>query len=99
MITFQEANSTLNITINTDINFETTREMELILQDYDISSNITELNLDFKGVRFVDSTGVSLLIKWLHPLTNSKIVRIHNASAPIKNVLRICKLEQFVEVM
>lgn len=99
MITFQEANTTLNISINSDINFETTRQMEMVLQDYQISSSINELNLDFKHVRFIDSTGVSLLIKWLHPLTGSKTIRIHNASEHIKNVLRICKLEQFLEVM
>ncbi|OEH92803.1 ATP-binding protein [Bacillus solimangrovi] len=99
MINFQEVNQSLQVKINCDINFETTRELEGVLQQYNIEKNIDEINVDFQKVKFIDSTGVSLLVKWIHPLSLTRKIIIHHASDPIKNVFRICKLEQFVELV
>ncbi len=79
-----------------DLNFETSRRLEEKLFSVDISSS--NLEVDFSKVHFIDSTGVSLLIKWLYPSKDKYKVTITGASEQVKNVLAICKIDQFIQV-
>jgi anti-sigma B factor antagonist len=99
MISFEKVSiKKVKIQVSVDINFETSRKLELEIQAYEISKDVKELEIDLSCVRFIDSTGVSILIKWLHPLTKTIEVSLVGASAPIKNILHICKIDQFVQV-
>lgn len=96
--TFSEDDDRLLITIHEDINFETARGLEQQLKNVEIRKDITFVTIDLKDVRFIDSTGVSLMIKWLFPLTKEYEVSISGASEPVKNILRISKIDQVVTV-
>jgi anti-sigma B factor antagonist len=96
MIRFEENNEMIVVSFQQDLNFETTRLMEEQLQRHQY--NTKELQIDFSAVRFIDSSGVSLLIKWLYPLKEKMHISIVGASLPVKNILSICKLDKFVQV-
>lgn len=99
MIKFQIKNGNcLFVSIHTDINFETGRDLEVEVKEFKVESEITTITIDLSDVRFIDSTGISLLIKWLYPLSTNCEVTISGASEPIKNILRISKIDTFVNV-
>ncbi|WP_096200866.1 STAS domain-containing protein [Bacillus sp. FJAT-45350] len=100
MIEFiNKEDSKLAVIVQGDINFETARELEITIMEQDFEVKAKEIEIDLSDVRFIDSTGVSLLIKWLHPLSKESEIIISNASEPIKNILKICKIDQFVTVL
>ncbi|MBS2772189.1 STAS domain-containing protein [Anoxybacillus rupiensis] len=97
MIQITTNNDVMIAVFQQDINFETTRIMEEILLHHTYS-NISRLQIDLSAVRFIDSSGVRLFISWLYPLKDRIHIEIIGASAPIKNVLSICQIDQFVDV-
>lgn len=97
-VSFAENGTELEVTFNHDINFETSHQLELELGQYKVLPAIQNVVIDFSKVRFIDSSGISLLLKWIHPMKNNVGVEIINASAPVQNILRICKLDQFAKI-
>lgn len=99
MIKFvSEDDNRLLITIYKDINFETARDLEYEVKNFEIPEKVTFVKLDLSNVRFIDSTGVSLMIKWLFPLSKQYKISINGASEPLKNILRISKIDQIITV-
>lgn len=98
MVYFNQKDNKMFIDINTDINFETSEQIEKEITKYTIPDEVEEVVIDLSNVRFIDSTGVSILIKWLHPISLSKKVSLVGSSEPIKNILKICKIDQFVAI-
>lgn len=93
-----EDDNQLLIIIHKDINFETVRDLEIQVKNFELPEEIASIKLDLSAVRFIDSTGVSLMIKWLFPLSKQYPVSIDGASEPLRNIFRISKIDQFVTV-
>ncbi|UII56206.1 STAS domain-containing protein [Cytobacillus spongiae] len=82
----------------TDIHFETSHQLNLELSDFQLPENTKKVEIDFKNVRFVDSSGISLLLKWIHPMYNQVEIDLVHVSDPVHNIFKICKLDQFAKI-
>lgn len=98
MVYFLEKNNKVIVNIDEDINFETAEKIEEHINKYEFPQEIEEVIVDLSKVRFIDSTGVSILIKWLHPISQQRKVSFEGSTKPIKNILKICKIDQFVVI-
>lgn len=88
----------LNASFNNDIHFETSHQLEEELSNFDPSDDFDKVVIDFSKVRFVDSSGISLLLKWIYPMSNHARVELVHVSEPVQNIFRICKLDQFASI-
>lgn len=84
------------VSFQQDINFETSRIMEETIQSQPWDT--PHLQIDLSAVRFIDSSGVRLLISWLYPLKDRVRIEMTGVSAPIKHILSICQLDQIVDI-
>lgn len=98
MVYFSNKENKVYVNIDTDINFETAEQVEKEIANYQLPDGVEEIVINLSKVRFIDSTGVSILIKWLHPISKSLKVSFEGSTEPIKNILRICKIDQFVAI-
>ncbi|MFE8703017.1 STAS domain-containing protein [Cytobacillus sp. FJAT-54145] len=81
-----------------DLHFETSRQIEEELAKFQLPNEIKKVIIDFSRVRFVDSSGISLLLKWIHPMTTKASVELVHVSEPVHNILKICKIDQFAAI-
>jgi anti-anti-sigma factor len=91
--------NTMLVKVSTDIHFENSHQLEVDLVEFIVPNETVKMVIDFKNVGFIDSTGISYLIKWLHPLSEKIPIEIIGASEPVKKILEICKIDQFVKVV
>ncbi|MCI1692589.1 STAS domain-containing protein [Aneurinibacillus aneurinilyticus] len=98
MINYNVDHEQITFTFKEDINFETVRQIETKVRELEIPGQPKRIVIDFKQVRFIDSTGVGFLISWIHPLISDYQIRIINSSFPVKNILQICKLDTLVDI-
>lgn len=88
----------LEIKVLRDIHFENFPQLEMELEEFKLPENIRHIIIDFSNVTFIDSTGISFLVKWLHPLKDRMTLQFNGVREPVKKILSICKIDQFVEV-
>ncbi|MGE7782130.1 STAS domain-containing protein [Peribacillus sp. NPDC097264] len=88
--------NTFNVHILSDIHYENSSYLERLLNTFQVPDNIDRLQIDLSKVKFIDSTGISFLVKWLYPLSANLEIEMTGATKPVKKILSICKMEQFV---
>ncbi|MFJ7832505.1 STAS domain-containing protein [Peribacillus sp. NPDC097206] len=88
--------NTFNVHILSDIHYENSSYLERLLNTFQVPDNIDRLQIDLSKVKFIDSTGISFLVKWLYPLSANLEIEMTGATKPVKKILSICKIEQFV---
>ncbi|MFJ7640685.1 STAS domain-containing protein [Peribacillus sp. NPDC097224] len=88
--------NTFNVHILSDIHYENSSYLERLLNTFQVPDNIDRLQIDLSQVKFIDSTGISFLVKWLYPLSANLEIEMTGATKPVKKILSICKIEQFV---
>lgn len=98
MVDFLKKDKVVYVNFHDDINFETAEEIEAHITKYSFSEDLEEVVVDLSKVRFIDSTGVSILIKWLYPISQQAEVTFQGSTEPIKNILKISKIDQFVAI-
>lgn len=98
LINFKDAGDVLNASFNNDIHFETSRQLEEELSKFSAANDFNKVVIDFTNVRFVDSSGISLLLKWIYPMSNHAKVELVHVSEPVQNIFKICKLDQFANI-
>jgi len=81
-----------------DIHFETSRQLEEELSNFSPAKEYNKIVIDFSNVRFVDSSGISLLLKWIYPMSSHAKVELVHVSEPVQNIFKICKLDQFAQI-
>lgn len=98
LVNFEGAGDVLNASFNHDIHFETSHLFEEELAKLESTEEYRKVVLDFKNVRFVDSSGISLLLKWIHMMSSHAQVDLIHVSEPVQNIFKICKLDQFANI-
>lgn len=98
LINFVDNGDVLNASFNNDIHFETSRLLEEELSKFETKSKYKKVVIDFSNVRFVDSSGISLLLKWIHPMSTHARIELVHVSEPVQNIFKICKLDQFAQI-
>lgn len=98
LIDFMDSGDVLKASFNNDIHFETSRQLEDELSKFEKTDDFNKVVIDFSNVRFVDSSGISLLLKWIYPMSNHAKVELVHVSEPVKNIFKICKLDQFANI-
>lgn len=93
-----DSGDVLKASFNNDIHFETSRQLEDELSKFEKTDDFNKVVIDFSNVRFVDSSGISLLLKWIYPMSNHAKVELVHVSEPVKNIFKICKLDQFANI-
>lgn len=87
--------STLLITVESDLHFEHLPELECDLQDFKLPLNVVKICLDLSKVRFIDSTGVMFLVNWLHSLSQKYSIELVDLNEHVESILKICGIEHF----
>ncbi|MFJ7748198.1 STAS domain-containing protein [Peribacillus sp. NPDC097295] len=87
---------TFNINILNDVHYENSTYFERLLNTFQVPDNINRIQIDLSKVNFIDSTGISFLVKWLYPLSAKLDIELTGATEPVKKILSICKMDQFV---
>lgn len=82
-----------------DVHLENSQFLEEALETFDIPNYVKTLQVSFANVKFIDSTGISFLVKWLYPLSEKVEIEILDVTEPVKKILFICKINQFVKIM
>ncbi|MDZ5474591.1 STAS domain-containing protein [Bacillus sp. 31A1R] len=98
LINFLIKGEILHASFHSDLHFETSHQLETELTDFNLKDHVRKVTIDFSKVRFVDSSGISLLLKWIHPMTRKVEVELIHVSEPVQNILKICKLDQFATI-
>ncbi|HHY73060.1 MAG TPA: STAS domain-containing protein [Bacillus bacterium] len=98
LINFMNAGDVLNIAFTNDIHFESSHQLEEELFAYQGLDDYKWVVIDFSKVGFVDSTGISLLLKWIYPMSQHAKVELIHVSEPVQNIFKICKLDQFAQI-
>lgn len=98
LVDFSSTGEVLNASFNNDIHFETTRHLEEELANFQGTNEYRKVIVDFSNVRFVDSSGISLLLKWIHTMSGHAEVDLVHVSEPVQNIFKICKLDQFANI-
>lgn len=98
LIDFMDSGDVLKASFNNDIHFETSLQLEDELSKFEKTDDFNKVVIDFSNVRFVDSSGISLLLKWIYPMSNHAKVELVHVSEPVKNIFKICKLDQFANI-
>ena len=99
LIDFIENGKVLHARFKNDIHFETSHLLQEELSKFQLSNEFTKVVIDFSKVRFVDSSGIGLLLKWIHPMSNLVSVELIHVSEPVQNIFRICKLDEFADIV
>lgn len=99
LINFKDSGDVLNASFNNDIHFETSRLLEEELSKLESLHDYNKVVIDFSNVRFVDSSGISLLLKWIYPMSGHAQVELVHVSEPVQNIFKICKLDQFANII
>ncbi|NGQ94901.1 STAS domain-containing protein [Brevibacillus sp. SYP-B805] len=88
-VTVEDTKSVLSLNGDLDIDaFETVKE-EIMTEQY----STQHVEIDFSRVRFVDSTGIGLLIDLVHHLRNGgKAITIANVSREVQEVFSLLQL-------
>ncbi|MEH6941962.1 STAS domain-containing protein [Bacillus sp. JJ722] len=90
--------STLLITVESDLHLGHLPEFECDLQDFTLPLNVVKICLDLSKVRFIDSTGVMSLVNWLHPLSQKYAIELVGLNERVASILKICEIEQFSSI-
>lgn len=96
-VDFQNHGEVLRASFTDDIHFESSHLLEEELAGLQ-PEYYKKVIIDFSKVRFIDSSGISLLLKWIYPMTDYAEVEIVHVSEPVRNILKICKLDQFARI-
>lgn len=88
--------NTFNVNILNDVHYENASYFENLLTTFQVPEHIERLQIDLSKVTFIDSTGISFLVKWLYPLSTKLDIELTGATEPVKKILSICKMDQFV---
>ncbi|MBM7647903.1 anti-anti-sigma factor [Bacillus ectoiniformans] len=98
MISQIQTDQAIVITFHTDLNFETCRSLEKTIKDLSKAiESAQRVVLNLSEVEFIDSTGISLLIKWLYPYKD-KNLSAEGVSENIVTLFEICKMDQFLKI-
>ena len=88
--------NTFNVNILNDVHYENYSYFEKTLNTFQVPEYINRIQIDLSKVNFIDSTGISFLVKWLYPLSATLDIELTGATEPVKKILSICKMDQFV---
>lgn len=81
-----------------DVHHGNSNLLEGQLASFKVPPHVNKLRIDLSHVNFIDSTGISFLVRWLYPLSSQLSIEFKGTKEPVKRILAICKIDQFVRI-
>ena len=86
------------IDILNDVHHGNSSLFERQLTSFKVPAHVDMLQINLSHVNFIDSTGISFFVRWLYPLSSMMKIEFKGTKEPVKRILSICKIDQFVRI-
>lgn len=100
MLTVKNNDNILLITIASEsMNINNSDMILKELKNAALNDSETDIEIDFKQVRFIDSSAIAMLVNFVQSLARSKRkMSIINVTEQIKNTIKVLNLTKFLNI-